>query len=54
MVDGLGDLGVAGGAVYDGLIARAAAKAHADTLVTLNPKHFLRVWPAGAERIQTP
>lgn len=54
VIDGLGDLGIAGGAVYDALIARAAARANADALVTLNPKHFLRVWPGGAERIQTP
>jgi predicted nucleic acid-binding protein len=54
VIDELGDLGVAGGAVYDALIARAAAKANVDLLLTLNPKHFLRVWPAGAERIQAP
>ena len=54
VIDDLGDLGVAGGAVYDALIARAAAKAHADLLLTLNPKHFLRVWPSGAKRIQAP
>jgi predicted nucleic acid-binding protein len=54
VIDDLGDLGVSGGAVYDALIARAAAKANADLLLTLNPKHFLRVWPSGAKRIQAP
>ena len=34
-----------GGIVYDALIARAARKAKADRLLTLNPLHFLRVWP---------
>jgi predicted nucleic acid-binding protein len=54
VIDELGDLGVPGGAVYDALIARAAVKAQADQLLTLNPKDFLRVWPGGAERIRTP
>ena len=54
VIDELADLGGAGGAVYDALIARAAAKGKADRLLTLNPKHFLRVWPGGVERIQTP
>lgn len=54
VIDDAGDLGVAGGAVYDALIARAAAKADVDLLLTLNPKHFLRVWPAGAERVEAP
>jgi len=54
VIDELADLGVAGGAVYDALIARAAAKGKADRLLTLNPKHFPRVWPGGAEHIQTP
>jgi predicted nucleic acid-binding protein len=54
VLDALGDLGVVGGAVYDALIARAAAKAKADRLLTLNPKDFRRVWPAGANRIQSP
>lgn len=54
VIDELGDLGLAGGAVYDALIARAAVKAKADQLLTLNPRDFLRVWPGGAERIKTP
>jgi predicted nucleic acid-binding protein len=54
VIDEVADLGLAGGVVYDALIARAAAKAKADRLLTLNPKHFFRVWPAGAERIQAP
>jgi predicted nucleic acid-binding protein len=54
VLEELADLGVSGGAVYDALIARAATKAKADRLLTLNRKHFLRVWPAGAERLETP
>ncbi len=47
-------LDVAGGTIYDALIARAAAKANADILLTLNPRHFLRVWPEGQDKIRTP
>jgi predicted nucleic acid-binding protein len=36
-------LGLAGGAVYDALIARAALKAKAERLLTLNPAHFRRL-----------
>lgn len=48
------DLAVAGGAVYDGLIARAAEKAGADRLLTLNLEHFRRVWPEGAASLTSP
>ena len=47
-------LGNPGGTVYDALIAHAAQKAEADVLLTLNPHHFLRVWPEGEGRIRTP
>jgi predicted nucleic acid-binding protein len=46
--------GVVGGMVYDALIARAAEKANVDYLVTLNDKHFHKVWPAGGNRIVSP
>lgn len=39
----LAKLGLAGGAVYDALIARAALKAKAERLLTLNPAHFRRL-----------
>lgn len=48
------DLGLPGGVVYDALIARAAQKAGADRLLTLDPGDFRRVWPEGAERIVSP
>jgi predicted nucleic acid-binding protein len=47
-------LELSGGAVYDSLIARAAEKAGADRLLTLNPAHFHRVWPEGAAAILPP
>ena len=46
--------GIAGGAVYDALIAKAADLADVDHVVTLNPKDFRRVWPDGADRIREP
>jgi len=36
-------LNLAGGAVYDALIAQAALKAKAERLLTLNPGHFRRL-----------
>jgi len=48
------NLGVAGGAAYDGLIARAAEKAKVDQLLTLNVDHFRRVWPEGLSVIASP
>ncbi len=50
----LDELGLAGGIVYDALIARAARKAGVDRLLTLNPADFRRVWPDGAAIIVSP
>lgn len=35
-----------GGIIYDAVLAQAARKAGADSIVTLNQKHFALVWPA--------
>lgn len=48
------DMGISGGVIYDAIIARAAEKADADQLLTLNRSHFERVWPAGRSRISAP
>lgn len=48
------ELGLAGGVVYDALIAQVAEDAGVDRLVTLNERDFHRVWPAGTERIAGP
>lgn len=48
------DLGLAGGAIYDALIARAADSAGADELVTFNVEDFRRVWPEGTGVIRAP
>jgi predicted nucleic acid-binding protein len=50
----LSGLGLAGGVVYDGLIARAAQKAKVDRLLTLNRGDFVRVWPEGRDVIAVP
>lgn len=54
VLDDMSALGVSGGVVYDALAARAARKANADRLVTLNVADFRRVWPDAGEIIQAP
>lgn len=39
------EAGLAGGIVYDALIAAAASKGKAERIVTLNCRDFSRVWP---------
>lgn len=50
----MAELDLAGGVVYDALIARAAEKAGVKRLVTLNERHFRRAWPEGTDRITAP
>jgi len=50
----MAELGLAGGVVYDALIAKAAELAKADRLITLNEADFRRAWPDGADRIGAP
>jgi predicted nucleic acid-binding protein len=54
VVQRISELGLAGGVIYDALIAHAAEKAQVDLLVTLNQRHFRRVWPEGEDRITAP
>lgn len=53
-IGALADREMAGGVVYDALIVKAAQKARARKLLTLNPRDFLRVWPEGAGIIGSP
>ncbi len=48
------NLHLSGGAVYDILHAQAFLKAGADSLVTLNAKHFLRLGDDIASRVESP
>jgi len=50
----MAELGLAGGVVYDALIARAAEMAGVDCLVTLNESDFRRAWPEGEQKITGP
>ena len=54
VIKDLSERGIAGGSVYDALIAKAARKSKADRLLTLNPDDFERVWPNGTEIIHVP
>jgi predicted nucleic acid-binding protein len=54
LIEELAQLGVAGGAVYDAVIAKAAEIAQVDHLLTLNVADFQRVWPNGASRVVSP
>ena len=54
VVDELAQAKIAGGVVYDALVARAARGSKASKLLTLNVRDFLRVWPDGARRIPAP
>ena len=54
LIEELAKIGVAGGAVYDAVIAKAAELSNVDCLLTLNTSHFLRVWPGGLSRITSP
>jgi len=47
-------LGLTGGAIYDVLHAQAFLKANADSLVTLNAKHFLRLGEDIAPKVEAP
>lgn len=54
VVQRMAELGLAGGVVYDALIARAVEAAEVDRLVTLNETDFRRAWPEGRDRITGP
>jgi predicted nucleic acid-binding protein len=54
IIEDLSELGITGGAVYDGLIARAAVKGGAAKLITLNADDFKRVAPQMADAIAEP
>jgi predicted nucleic acid-binding protein len=54
VVNELSERGLSGGVVYDALIARAAEKARAEQLVTLDPDDFRRAWPSVKEIVVLP
>lgn len=54
VLDRMTDAGIAGGVIYDALILRAAEKAHAGLLLTLNETDFRRVGPDSRIAIAQP
>ncbi|MDQ3013232.1 MAG: PIN domain-containing protein [Acidobacteriota bacterium] len=50
----LSQIGIAGGATYDAVIACAAAKAQVDHIVTFNARDFRRVYPSLAASVIVP
>lgn len=54
VVQSLAERNLPGGIVYDALLSLAARKSHADSLLTLNPKDFQRLWKDGDPRIVEP
>lgn len=50
----LAERNLPGGIIYDALLAFAARKTNADSLVTLNPKDFQRIWNEGDPRVIEP
>ncbi|MGH9843289.1 MAG: PIN domain-containing protein [Blastocatellia bacterium] len=51
LLEHLSQNGIAGGVVYDGVIAWVAVKAQVDQVVTLNTKDFRRIHPAIASQL---
>jgi predicted nucleic acid-binding protein len=54
LIEELAQASVAGGPVYDAVIAKATELATVDYLLALNVGHFQRVWPNGASRVVSP
>ena len=54
LLDEAAQHGIAGGAIYDALIAKCVMKANARTIYTWNTKHFIRFGPEIAARVREP
>jgi hypothetical protein len=50
----ISELGLAGGIIYDALIARVAQKSKVERLLTLNIDDLSRAWPGGEKIISLP
>ena len=50
----ISELGLAGGIIYDALIAKVAQKSRVERLLTLNIDDFNRAWPGGEKIISLP
>jgi len=54
VIEHLANIGIIGGAIYDGLIMAVALKEDVDLVVTLNEKDFQRVYPTLADKVVSP
>jgi len=54
VVRALAEAGLVGGIIYDALAARAAVKARADRILTLNPRDFERLKPVFGVDVAAP
>jgi len=54
VVGSLADRNIRGRLVYDAMIARAAAQARVDRLITFNVADFVRVWPLDPAMVHAP
>ncbi|MBE9145364.1 hypothetical protein [Planktothrix mougeotii] len=52
IIENMRNLGLTGGVIYDNLIAHAALKGEIDKILTLNPKHFIRLGDRIAELVE--
>lgn len=50
----MSELGLAGGIIYDALIAKVAQESKVERLLTLNIEHFRLVWPDGGKILSSP
>ena len=54
VIEELARAGLPGGVVFDALVVRAAQNARADHILTLNPAHFRRFFPANDAYVLVP
>lgn len=47
-------MGLSGGIIYNALIAKVAEKSKVERIVTLNLRHFTRVWEGKKEALVEP
>lgn len=53
-IDQMTALNLPGGGIFDALIAQAALKVHAESILTLNPSHFIRLDTTIAQMTKVP
>lgn len=54
VIKSVSDIGLSGGIIYDALIAKVAQKSKVEQILTLNIRHFKRVWNGKEDVIVEP